>query len=529
MDAPEDRPLEPPAREAVLAALLRQHPRALVSAIDAEGLFVETPPELVEPDRRVVAARSALELVEASDRRAIIAAWDRVKVDGASVASVRLANGVDARYHFVDVRHRHDVLVGVIVADGEADAIAAFAQRDPVVPKTGRTEKDEMAIIVHVDERVGLMLGYEPDALVGTRSLDLLHPDDQDRAVDAWVDMLTRPGGTSRLRARHRRADGTWLWMDLTNTNLLAEQGRVVTEMVDISDEMDAIEQVRQREHLLRRLTEALPSGVLHVDGDRHVVHANARLHELLGVPANDEVEPLLATLVAGDRAALRVRLDEVLETGVDADIEVRVQRPGEIVRRHCTVALRGLSDADGRPSGAVLAIADVTDEHRMRAELERRATVDELTGCLNRSAVIDALDRALADHARGSAGTAVAYFDLDDFKQVNDTLGHRAGDHVLAEVGERLRRASRHGDVVGRIGGDEFIAVLTDVAGAEEARTAARRLGATLAPGVQVADGPTLDMAWSVGVAWTDRPDADADRLIASADHRMYLNKRTA
>jgi len=531
MEQDPDGPLDPAARETVLAALLRQHPRALASAIDGDGLFVDMPPNLVEDDRRVVAGRSALELVEPADRRAIIGAWDRVKARGSSEATVRLANGVVARYHFVDVRHRDGVLVGLIVADGEADAVAAFARREPVIPKTGRTEKDEMAVIVAEDDRIALVLGYEPGALVGQRSLDLIHPDDQDRAVDAWIDMLGRPGGTSRLRARHLRGDGSWLWMELTNTNHLAAEdgGRVSTEMVDISEEMAAVEQVRQREHLLRRLTEALPSGVLHVDSDRRVAHANSRVFQLLGVPADDHVDPLLATVLPDDRPAVLAALDRVLAEGVDADLEVRVARPDERLPRHCTIALRGLTDVDGLPSGAVLNVADVTDEHRMKAELERRATIDELTGCLNRAAVLDTLDRALAEHGHGSAGTAVAYFDLDGFKTVNDTHGHRSGDAVLAAVGERLRRAARHGDVVGRIGGDEFIAVLTDVASAEDARGAVDRLATTIAAGVPVPDGPSLVLGWSVGVAWTDRPGAEADRLIAAADHRMYVSKRTA
>ncbi|HEV7719849.1 MAG TPA: PAS domain-containing protein, partial [Iamia sp.] len=248
MEEDPDRALDPATRESVLAALLRQHPRALASAIDSAGLFVAMPPGVVEDDRRVIAGRSALELVEPADRRAVIVAWDQVKARGTSVATVSLTNGVVARYHFVDLRHRDGVLVGLIVADGEADAVAAFARREPVIPKTGRTEKDEMAVIVEEDDRIARVLGYEPGALIGQRSLDLIHPDDQDRAVDAWIDMLTRPGGTSRLRARHLRGDGTWLWMELTNTNELAAgtSGRVRTEMVDISEEMAAIEQVRQ-------------------------------------------------------------------------------------------------------------------------------------------------------------------------------------------------------------------------------------------------------------------------------------------
>ena len=137
------------------------------------------------------------------------------------------------------------------------------------MPKTGRIDKDDVAMIRFADERICQILGYEPDDLVGTRSLDLVHPEDHVRAVDAWMEMLAAPGRTTRLRRRHRRKDGSWLWMELTNTNLLEQaEACVVTEMIDISDELVALETLRQREQLLTRLAEALPSGVLHVDRD---------------------------------------------------------------------------------------------------------------------------------------------------------------------------------------------------------------------------------------------------------------------
>ncbi len=530
MDATElstGSPISESGRDAVLVALLREHPGALVSAIDADGLFVELPASLELSGHQVVEARSALAVVEASSRRAIIDAWDRAKANGGSYASVVLDNGVPASYYFVDVRHRHGVFMGVVVAAPEAQSelASAFAGRAPVLPKTGRIDKDEMAMILAADDRICRILGYDAAELVGTRSLELIHPDDQDRAVDAWMEMLAMPGDATRLRARHVRKDGSSLWMELTNANLLGEaDGRVVTEMIDISDEMAALEEVRQREQLLGRLTDALPSGVLHVDLDRRVLYTNARLHRVVGTEPAETVGDQLRTVVVDDQPAVEQALDGVLVDGRDADLEVRLRLPGDTRDRRCRVACRVLTDAAGDPAGAVICIDDETEASELRVELQRRATVDELTGCLNRAAVLDALESTLRGHA---TGTAVVFLDLDGLKQVNDTYGHRAGDQLLAGVARRLRGALREGDVIGRLGGDEFIVMLCDVTSGSEAMRIGARLAGVLAATPEPVAGRPMNIRTSIGVAWANGEGVVADVLIAAADRAMYRSKR--
>jgi diguanylate cyclase (GGDEF)-like protein/PAS domain S-box-containing protein len=521
-------PLTEAARDAVLSSLLQKYPEGLISAINAEGLFVEMPDHLELHGQHVAGGVSALSLVAADYRNAVIEAWHIVLRDGASTVPVVLSNGVPARYHFVDARHRYGVLFGVVVSQDGSQLEVTFYDRPPVLPKTGRIDKDGLAVIRHADHRICLMLGFEVDELVGTRSLDLIHPDDQTRAIDAWMDMLAAPGGTTRLRARHLRKDGSWLWLELTNTNRLDEpEGRVVTEMMDISDEMDALEALRRREQLLGRLTEALPSGVLHFDADLRVIYANGRLHDLLGVPPATTVFDQLATVADVDRLALEDALRAVARSGRDTDLAVTLQRPGDAQMRHCSIAIRVLSDADGAPDGGVLCIEDVTEAWRLRAELERRATIDELTGCLNRPAVLGALEEQLAAPPDGRAGTAVVFLDLDGFKEVNDTFGHHVGDELLATLAGRLRDAMRPHDVVGRLGGDEFIVVLHQVSDETEALTIARRIQATLAEPVEVVGGVPMQICSSVGVAWAGADRLSADSLIAAADRAMYESKR--
>jgi diguanylate cyclase (GGDEF)-like protein/PAS domain S-box-containing protein len=521
-------PIDNAARDAMLESLLHQHPGALVTAMDGYGRVVDLPPSIVLAGQRVLATRSAIDLFEADSRAAMLDNWERAKLVGSAVAPVVLVNGVEASCHVVDVRHSHGVFVGMIVADVQIELFAGLTDRPPVMPKTGRMDKDEVAMIRFADDRICQILHYDVDDLVGTRSLDLIHPEDQARAIDAWMEMLTSPGGTTRLRARHRRKDGSWLWMELTNNNLLEQaEGSVVTEMIDISDEMAALESLRQREQLLARLAEALPSGVLHVDRDRNVVYANARLHSVVGVGPSATVEEQLAAVIADDRYPLAAALQRVLLGGRDDDLEVRLGIPGTSKVQRCAVAIRGLTDADGAPAGAVLCIDDVTEASALRAELERRATVDELTGCLNRAAVLDELDRTLRRDSAGSSGTAVVFLDLDGFKEVNDTFGHKAGDQLLAGAAARLRSGMRGADVIGRLGGDEFIIVLPSIDSLAEAMRIGLRLADALTAPLEIVGGVPMRIRSSIGVAWASAAGVTADALTAAADRAMYESKR--
>lgn len=517
-------PLDEVARDAVLAFLLREHADAYVAGIGPDGLFVPLPSSVELTGQRVVEARSALELVDTGSRQAVIEAWDLATTAGAGVAVVRLPSGSDAAYHFVDVRHRHGVLVGLLVCEDAAAVGASLVDRAPVPPRSGTMEKDQLAVIVAVDERLCAMLGYEAAELLGQRTLELIHPDDHVRAVDSWMELLSLPGGTHRLRARHRHRDGSWRWLELTNHHRLADQGTVLTEVIDISDEMAATEALRQREQLLGRLTEALPSGVLHVDLDRRVLYANARVHDVLGTGPAADLDDHLDNVTAEDRATMDGSVKLALVEGIDRDLEVRVHVADERRPRRCAVAIRALSDSGGLPAGAVLCIDDVTEASLLRSELERMATVDELTGCLNRRAVLASLAETLADHDGAGSGTAVVFIDLDGLKRVNDTEGHEAGDRLLVSAAARLRESLRDGDLLGRLGGDEFLVVLPRVVDRRGAVDRARELAGGLGG---VGGGSTEPIRSSIGVVWAGAGHHRPDALIAAADRAMYASKR--
>jgi len=513
----------PDAVAKALDRLLCAHSHTRVAAIDAHGLFVPVPETLDLGDTAVLSARSMLDVVEPGNRVVVIDAWDRVRVQGAAQATVSLRGGQHAQLYFFDVRPEHGVLVGVVVADSDVDLFTNTATTE-VVPRLSVQRKNDVAVFVDVDDATTKMLGWSRAEMIGKPSLEFVHPDDHNRAIESWMDMLAAPGSALRTRLRYRHADGRFVWLELTNHNLLEEpqQACVVTEALDVSDEMAAHEAVRANERLLRRVAETIPLGLLHLDRQGIVVYGNERIHDVLGAPKPLADADPFSSVTTCDRSRLDDALHELMHDGVDRELEVVVQSRRHSDRRLCHVRLSALTNDDAIVSGAIVCVEDVTERAHDRAELENRATYDALTGCLNRVSILGRL-RNLVE--AGSKVGAV-FVDLDDFKGVNDQCGHATGDAVLVEVSGRVRECVRESDVVGRLGGDEFVVLCPAVETDDAVFEVAMRISNALAVPIACDEGP-FTMQASIGVAVTDDPAAAPESLIANADAAMYVSKR--
>jgi diguanylate cyclase (GGDEF)-like protein/PAS domain S-box-containing protein len=524
------RRLDPAGLDVVLDALLACNPRAPVTAINGTGFFVPMPPSVPLTGQHVIQGHAtALELVVPADMKEVVDVWARTHEEGAAYGIVHLRNNPErpVTLRYVDARHRHGVFIGLLEVESSDGLLAAFQDMPALRPKVTMVRKNQTAILTQIDHATTLLLGWSADEMVGRRTLDFLDPEDHPRAISSWMDMLRAPGDRRRVRLRHRHKDGSWVWFEVTNHNLLNDpaHGYVLTEMVDISDEMAAHDALLAREHLLRRLTDALPLGILHVDDRRRIVYRNKQVAYVLGCRNAVSVDQQFASAVHSDRPRLKQALDTVLINGGDHDLEIGVKRRGREMLR-CSVSLRALTTENGVVTGAIVSVADITDSARLRQELEERATFDVLTRCHNRASILSILDRTLSDAVVDRRGSAVIFIDLDGFKQLNDNLGHATGDAFLVEIAQRLQRAVRHEDKVGRLGGDEFLVVCREVESADRAQEIAERLAAEI-EGKEVLLGTvSVHPRASIGVAWA-AAGADADGLVARADAAMYEAKR--
>lgn len=190
-------------------------------------------------------------------------------------------------------------------------------------------------------------------------------------------------------------------------------------------------------------------------------------------------------------------------------------------------VAASPLTLPGGREAGTVYAIYDVTAHKHAQDELARLALHDTMTGLANRTLLYERIGYHIQQYARGRKPFAVFFIDLDRFKEVNDTLGHEAGDAVLCTVAQRLMSLVRASDTVARVGGDEFVVVTAELTAATDSRCVAEKLAAAIKEPVAAADG-IAHVDSSIGIACYPGDGGEAEKLIANADAAMYRGKRT-
>ena len=278
-----------------------------------------------------------------------------------------------------------------------------------------------------------------------------------------------------------------------------------------------------QGEERFRSLVQNAVDAVVVLDGDGGIVYQTPSTARILGRDAASLHGCRLAELVhPSDRAVL----DAVLAMPAGGtSVEWRARR-AEGTWRSFEVDVADLR-ADRSVRGVVLTMRDVTHRKRLEAELRRQAFSDSLTGLANRALFVDRVGHALALDRRRGAGVAVLFLDMDDFKLVNDGLGHDLGDALLVALARRLEEAVRPGDTVARLGGDEFAVLLEEGRMPAAAETVAARIAASLAEPIIVGDRSVV-VGMSMGIAFGRPEVTDPGGLLRDADIAMYVAKRS-
>ena len=394
------------------------------------------------------------------------------------------------------------------------------------------TEDDIMAALraaitmLMPDERRYTLTVGEQTPLTGASTIELgvsLEPGDGYGYEHVLHAGLILPGSPPRRSSVHLAAPTPHLRDVLPAMRALCTQIAMVVERIGLAGEISR----RDGEAYFRTLIQSASDVILIVGDDDRIRYASPAAATVFGwtEPAGTPLAMLIADThhAALADALLRVRTGRGHAEGIDltavcADRRLRqVECAGRDLRADPTVA------------GVVLTIRDVTERRRLENDLAHQAFHDGLTGLANRVLFRDRLEQAFLIAQDGTGAVGVLFVDLDDFKEVNDTLGHAVGDQLLVAVGRRIAQAIGPGNTAARMGGDEFAILVPDAADPAAAEQAAARIVAALSTPVEVSDGlggtHIVSGAASVGVA-TSHDATGPTELLRHADLALYLAK---
>lgn len=394
--------------------------------------------------------------------------------------------------------------------------------------------------------------GVMPDEVASdaTAVFAVLHPDDVPAIVESIErSALTQQTWQLRYRVNHpvkgliwvegraspeRLSDGSVLWHGAIFD--ISEQKLIEAELAQRMDEL-RLSEARQRELALlaqreqsrmATLLSGMSIGILFEDRDNRVEYINPAFRhmwaieahvELIGRPTREVLDHSTHRFARPDHASKHIL--HVLDTHeISERFEVDLY-DGRVL----TQLSYPVSDADGRVIGRLWIYEDITHERQTAQQLIYLAEHDALTGLYNRHRFQDQLERMISLSARSGARFGLLYFDLDDFKTINDTFGHRAGDTVLVRAAGEVASLVRGGELFARLGGDEFAILVESVRGDEPVQLAERVVHAIAAIPFRFR-GSNLRLTASIGIALFPDHGDNAEDLVAHADTAMYQAK---
>ncbi len=298
----------------------------------------------------------------------------------------------------------------------------------------------------------------------------------------------------------------------------LAENSRLLVRTTALAEDLS------RSEARFRSLVQNASDGIIVVDTNGIIAYESPAVKRILGYEPEERVgTSALSTIHAEDAARASEILSQVREhAGAFRTLEFRSRHADGSWRWIEVTATNLLHDPS--ITGIVGNYRDVTERKTLEAQLAHEASHDALTALANRSLFRDRLEHALARGRRHREPVSILFLDLDDFKTVNDSLGHSAGDEMLVAVAERLRGCLRQTDIAARFGGDEF-AVLLEDAGEAEATVTAERILNVLAPPFDV-QRRSMNARASIGIAVTEDGALGPEVLLRNADVAMYAAK---
>ncbi|MCE3253249.1 MAG: response regulator [Cellvibrio sp.] len=377
---------------------------------------------------------------------------------------------------------------------------------------------------------------------LGTNWTSAIHPEDRQQAIMAWSEAV-RSQTPFIAELRFLRKDKSVVWTRLNATAIRdihdSKKNQGYVQIVEDISERKTLEVIlRVSEEIIFEQYErsevtlnSIGDGVLTTNLGRKVTYLNPAAETITGWLMKDAVglplEEVFHIIDAETRTRYRNPIKRVIKSDTNATL------PGNclLVRRDGTElpiedSIAPIHNRNGEVTGAVIVFHDVRETHAMAQKMLHMAQHDFLTGLVNRSLLTDRLTRAIGLAARKKKQVSLLFVDLDNFKHINDSLGHAVGDKLLQSVAKRLQEAVRATDTVCRQGGDEFVVLLTEIELRNDAAQVAEKLLAAFALPHLIHECELL-ITLSIGISVFPDDCADVESAFQHADEAMYEAKK--
>jgi diguanylate cyclase (GGDEF)-like protein/PAS domain S-box-containing protein len=446
-----------------------------------------------------------------------------------ALANEKPVEGWDANLHLLLK------LIGSSIASGlehvrDKEILNQLQERNDLVALTandGIWDFDGDTKRISLSRRWKAMLGYDLDD--NDLMLDwyqLVHPDDMARVqagMRAHLEEKT-PFFESMHRMKHQ--NGEWRWMQSRAKAVSDENGRLRRLLgveVDIT-ERKLYEDALFREKESAQITlQSIGDGVITTDANCNVEYVNPVAEELTGWKVDDASGRSIDEIFRGFHEETCEPLENPLAVSIRRNRSIKSVRPTLLIRRdgnelYIESTASPIRDGKGDVTGGVLVFHDVSESRELNRRLSYHASHDILTGLVNRREFESRLERALKSARARETSYAVLYLDLDQFKIVNDSCGHSAGDHLLGQLGSLLKSKIRWRDTLARLGGDEF-GVLLESCSLEEAMNTAETLRLAIGDYKFVWEDRSFRLGVSIGVVPITADNEDVAALLSAAD----------
>jgi diguanylate cyclase (GGDEF)-like protein/PAS domain S-box-containing protein len=385
-----------------------------------------------------------------------------------------------------------------------------------------------------VSPQIEELLGYRAGDFVTDQDLwyRLVHPDDLER-VQAEEQRVFDAVEDYDIEYRMIAHDGHIVWVREQDRIVRDSNGRpLLTQgvLLDVTAQQIAEDALREERDRARRFLDVAGAIVVITDAQERIALVNRAGNELLGYAEGELLgrNAFDTLLPEASRELSRAAHHRIIEEGIDptGSVEYSIRTSDGRTR---TIMWRStlLRDEDGQPTALLSSGLDITERLAAEQQIAYLAYHDSLTGLPNRALLAEHLELALARARRSSGAVALLYLDLDDFKLVNDSLGHAAGDELLCQIAMRLQDRRRETDLLARQGGDEFLVLLSDLETdpVATAQTAADGMLEALSRPFTIC-GAEFNVGASIGIGLFPRDAADGEQLLRHADAAMYQAK---